>query len=857
MPRPRHYSVAVAAAVVTAAVGAQTPLLQVLGDPMPGGASLFGAFGDLDGDGDVDVMNADRTVGLNDGSGRFIPAAVPPVAAPRRATKLADLNGDGLLDVISIAGPWNSNLSNVLAIDMNAPGLSFGPTQNLNYPSAMGFDVGDVDGDGDFDIWVGTWDLYFPIVGSWFPFLLLNNGAGTFTLAPSGSIPWGYPVEGEFVFLCDVDLDGDLDALCVGGGNPYVGTAVVLVNLGGGTFATPVPLPGVLAAQPLYSTAALGDFNGDGRPDLVAAGTYVSTTTGVFHIYMNSPTGFLPPTNLAGSVAARTALAAVDWDADGTDELVRGGGCWGTCPDLAVYDVGATGVVGPLLSTQPQFDFGGLVALGGAFYPGRFGASAVADLDGDGDRDLLATRSGRAALFMNSGALPPPMVAGPTIESPAWLDVVAADADGDGDADLVGFEPGLPVRPCVGLNDSGAYAPGPPSPVVGWSANSLRSAHAFDRDADGDDDLCVVAENGGGTTPLIFNANAGVYTLTASLPTTSELAQLRTCDFDGDGDQDLLLGRRNQWAVAAPMQWVANLGAAGFATPVSIGVGHSTNELLCGDFDGDGFDDVLQVNTRPAALTGPLENSVVYLAGPSPGVAVVQTGVSGTYAAVGDLNGDGFADAVIDGQVRFGAAGGVLTAGPLLTTPLKYPAALADLDGDGDLDLAERAGYVMRNTGAANFAAREGAPSPFLDPATYAYSGPPRVTDLDRDGDLDLVTPGPFVASNTTRHVARGRDACIGRLASLDLFGSPGGPYWLFYALAPANLSNPLFGPVLIEPSTAQLAISGFFGASGATTIVANVPANPALVGLQLFWQGLDGGTAHVTNRHVLTVGSY
>jgi FG-GAP repeat len=45
--------------------------------------------------------------------------------------------------------------------------------------------------------------------------------------------------------------------------------------------------------------------------------------------------------------------------------------------------------------------------------------------------------------------------------------------------------------------------------------------------------------------------------------------------------------------------------------------------------------------------------------------------VTGRFAAAGDLNGDGKADLVIDGQVRFSAAGGTFVAGPALASPLQ------------------------------------------------------------------------------------------------------------------------------------------------------------------------------------------
>jgi hypothetical protein len=109
--------------------------------------------GDLDGDGDVDVVVAndlaENWVYLNDGTGRFAPAwPVGPEIEPTRSAQLYDLDRDGDLDLLIT----NRGASNGLFL--NYGNGRFGPKREFGEPqgSTIAVAVGDVDGDGDPDL---------------------------------------------------------------------------------------------------------------------------------------------------------------------------------------------------------------------------------------------------------------------------------------------------------------------------------------------------------------------------------------------------------------------------------------------------------------------------------------------------------------------------------------------------------------------------------------------------------------------------------------------------------------------------------------------------------------------------------
>ena len=626
---------------------AQALPFRALDEPVPASMGLALATGDFNVDGKVDMLGSGG-IHLGDGHANLASAPGNPLVLPTNTWSrvVADLNGDGLPDVAS-------DTYYSARVDLNGPGMVF--TQLAGAFPALtalngsplaysGLVAGDVDGDGDVDL-VAHAMMWQPNgLAPHPPVLLLNNGSGSFSAAPSSAFPVaGFAsIWGE---LTDLDADGDLDLVLLA----YVGTQltaslVSLVNSGAGTFAPPVV---VHALGPVgFPAAALGEFNGDGYRD-VALNGYTSTPVGV--ILLGSAAGFLPAITTPLSVPPLRPLA-VDLNGDGRDELVASLFTTGVVGVSPVSIAGAIGAPTQLLTGVYLYDE----------LP-----KAIADLDGDGDRDVPALIGSRPCLLMNDGQGGLGALRG---RIPSWSfsqTPLAGDLDSDGDLDAVGWSTGAaPILQTL-LNDgNGFFSAGPSSTALGTTAADSILLHAFDKDGDGDPDLygarnILSTITGPAGTDLVFDNSGGVFTLAGTVPDNGPVSAIRDLDVDGDGDRDILLGRRSATTIGngitSPMRLLVNLGAGGFAPAVSIGGNHATYDLEIADFDGNGSPDVFQVNRNLSAGTiGGPDPCVLYLnAGGGSFTAFTQPAMTGYYAAAGDLNFDGLPEVVLDNQVWF------------------------------------------------------------------------------------------------------------------------------------------------------------------------------------------------------------
>lgn len=238
-----------------------------------GGDTSNLATGDLDGDGNLDVIatnqakasvsvflgNADGTLG----PGLELPVGITGASEPYSAA-IADFDGDGKPDV-AIA----DSRSQTIIVRLGNGDGSFGP--EVAYPdrgtAPLVVITADVNGDG-------LADLVCANRGSDNVSVLLGRGNGTFRkalLATTGKGSGPYSVA-----VGDFNQDGVLD-IVTGDYTPelVVGfDASVLLGIGNGNFEPPLQVPGA----PAYGVA-VGDFNGDGKPDFGAANFSGHTVT--------------------------------------------------------------------------------------------------------------------------------------------------------------------------------------------------------------------------------------------------------------------------------------------------------------------------------------------------------------------------------------------------------------------------------------------------------------------------------------------------------------------------------------------------------------------------------------------------
>jgi hypothetical protein len=343
-------------------------------------------------------------------------------------------------------------------------------------------------------------------------------------------------------------------------------------------------------------SVAVGDFNGDGSPDLVTTNLSAGT---VSVLLGNGAGGFSAATNLAAG-ASPWSVAVGDLNGDGKPDLAVA-----TADGVAVLLNDGTGG----FSASTVYDTGGTSPT----------AVAIGDFNGDGKQDLAVVNSGTNDVSIllgdGTGNFAAASIAATTFPVGAGaFSLAVGDFNGDGKLDLaVGNESANTVSILLG-DGSGGF-----SPAVDYAAGTSPGSVAVgDFNGDGKQDLAVADVGSGGVSVLLGDGTGRLSSPTATTTGASPYS-VAVGDFNRDGKQDLVVA--NSGGTAASV--LLGNGAGGLSAATNYTTGAAPRGVAVGDFNKDGKPDlaiadsnsnsvsVLLNNTPPPppTITGPANGS--------------------------------------------------------------------------------------------------------------------------------------------------------------------------------------------------------------------------------------------------------
>ncbi|MCB0330203.1 MAG: VCBS repeat-containing protein, partial [Bdellovibrionales bacterium] len=676
------------------------------------------------------------------------------------ALDIADVDNDGHLDIL-----FNNNdaASSGIVYVYNGDGAgSFANSQTFDGGSGEILTAGDIDLDGAIDVISKTSGESLQLTrGNTSQTVETGTFSSTSTITESTIQSISYPgtvsaitTEAAFLFdtigdaqFADVNGDGILDVVGTFSDTYTLNTTqdgvVVFLGQGDGTFGNTATST-ILADDALIDDITIGDFNNDGRDDVVyrvATKLFIATGNADGTFTVTSSTQFA-----SAGFDTSSDIASGDIDGDGNVDLI----------DSGYVNIGGVGAFNVRLGNGDG-TFNAAISYTTGIQSGL--SIIVDDVDGDGANDVFAYNGNDIQLYTNQddgfGTLTSSGVT-KTYSTNNIDKLILADIDNDNDLDIITSESsGATYYVRIGENTGNFSSP---LTTADTGTGTIYDIAVGDLNNDGNLDLVTRLEDSGEFTRIREGDGTGSFaTVITNVDESGSPAfgkYILIADINSDNAGDLV----NIQGIGK-----STYSGSGAVNAVQIRLGEvdstDTTQISAAEFydvDGDGILDAVlgansSTNTRQAILLGNAD-------GTFDSAITYDRGTAGTVTDLEfyDFSNDGNADLITfalgagagDGTaiLNANAGSGTFSAGTSFTSSDDiYSGTLADVNGDGNIDLitaGQEAGsgevrvFTGDGTGTFNTTASITLQSETVN--TYAVES----FDIDGDGDNDLITVG-------------------------------------------------------------------------------------------------------------------
>lgn len=521
---------------------------------------------DLDGDGDKDVLLVseyeDKIMWYEnlDGNGSFgLQRIISTAINDPTIAFAADIDNDGDNDIIS-----TSEMGNFIAWQENLDGTgNFGSLQiisgNIDGPNSI--NVADIDNDGDNDVFFASRD------DNYLGFFENLNGQGSFAPARIISDKVSSPIG---IKIGDIDNDGYLDVMDIAAKNAKISWYKNEDGLGnfGNQYV-------VLEDVDNVENICTADLDGDGDLDLISAShnTFISGNSLIAWFENLDGHGHMGKHKGIDYSASARIVRAADVDGDSDMDIIVGAYANSDIQILWYENLDGLGNFGPL----NDISNGVLSAMT---------SIETADVDGDDDIDIVFTSYSDFGWIENSDGLGNFNIIHHLTNQGGYDSVTyPADIDGDGDIDLLSFQRGRTEAIWYeNLDGTGNFSN--PHIIYELIHGGIHILNAADMDMDGDMDVVIGTDQYEESLIWVENTgngnfgNATIITEQASKPHEIALG-----DLDNDNDIDVAFTHylRNK------VVWIENIDGQGNfgAEMILTDTAYEANDVIITDLDGD------------------------------------------------------------------------------------------------------------------------------------------------------------------------------------------------------------------------------------------------------------------------------